>query len=290
MTARSAFDRLAGFFARRPSRQGWAARRSLGHVFPSDEVLRDQLIGRAQSRLRPDGGAADTATVVASLADLIALDGPVTVRDRSLDWLLGLVGQPGAFGEGCTAARHAHRVCEHFLGGFFSVAPPAQRAAPATMPNGKVYRIESQARFATSVWALEVAVEGGRHHDPGVQKHLDSFAHLVIEWDRWDDMLTPDLAFGAIGALGQAPERWRPVLESLVRIAAHHQSADGTWPRVDFFNALAGLARVDHPLVLPMLERALPSLLQRQREDGSFGNVVADERALVGFQVLRRLT
>ncbi len=289
MTARPAFDRLAGFFERRPSRQGWVARQTLGHSFPSDEVLRDQLIGRAQGQLRPDGSAAATATVVAALADLIAIDGPASLRDKSLDWLLALVGKPGAFGEGCTAARHAHRVCEHFLGGFFAVAPPAQRAAPATMPNGKVYRIESQARFATSVWALEVAVEGGRTHDPGVQKHLDSFSHLVMEWDRWDEFLVPDLAFGAIGALSVAPERWRPVLESLVRIVAHHQVADGTWPRVDFFNALAGLARVEHPLVVPMLERALPSLLQRQREDGSFGNVAPDERALIGFRVLRRL-
>lgn len=265
------------------------ARRILGHAFPSDDVLRDQLIGRAQSRLRPDGGAADTPTVIGALADLIALDGPAPLRDKSLDWLLGLVGKPGAFGEGCTAARHARRVCEHFLGGFFAVAPPAQRVAPATLPNGKVYRIESQARFATSVWALEVATEGGRSHDPGVQKHLDSFAHLVIEWDRWDEFLPPDLAFNAISALGVAPERWRPVLESLLRIVAHHQAADGTWPRVDFFNALAGLARVDHPLVLPMIERALPGLIQRQRDDGSFGNVAPDERALVGFQVLRRL-
>ena len=289
MTARSAFDRLAEFLERRPSRHGWVARRGLGHSFPSDEVLRDQLVGRAQSQLWPDGGGADTATVVAALADLNGLEGPAALRDKSLDWLLALVGRPGAFGEGCTAARHAHRVCEHFLGGFFAVAPPAQRAAPATMPNGKIYRIESQARFATSVWALEVAVEGGRSHDPSIQKHLDSFAHLVIEWDRWDEFLVPDLAFNAIGALSVAPERWRPVLESLVRIVAHHQSADGTWPRVDFFNALAGLARVEHPMTIPMLERALPGLLQRQRDDGSFGNVAPDERALIGFRVLRRL-
>jgi hypothetical protein len=222
-----------------------------------------------------------------ALVDLDGATGPVAVT--LLDRMVGLSGQPGAFGEGCTSARHSHRVCEHFLRGFFAVASASQRVAPATLPNGRVYRVESQARFALSCWMLTVAIRAGRSGDRGVHRHLDSFDHLVGEWESWGDFLIPDLAFSAIGALAVAPERWTSTLESLVRVAAHHQLADGTWPRVDFFTALDGLSRVELPAAKPILERALPSLVQRQREDGSFGNVAIDERGLIALRLLRKV-
>ena len=265
------------------------ARRSFGRAFASDAVLREQLIGSVAATIRADGSAADFPATALAVLDLIDLDAPSSRIQSSLDWLIAQANRPGAFGEGCTAARHAHRVCEHAVGGFFSPAPPSQRAAPASMPNGKVYRVESQARFAASCLALTAVLRAGRAHEPAVQRHLDSFSNLQLEWETWGDFLVPDLAFNAIAALAVAPERWQPTLEAMVRLAGNQQLHDGTWPRVDFFNALDGLCRANHPLVGPILEQALPGLLQRQRDDGSFGNVAADERALVGLRVLERV-
>jgi hypothetical protein len=289
MNAATAFERLAGFLDRRMTSQGWVARRILERGYASDDTLREQLFGRILTEVKRDRPGPEPLGWLSALEELINLEGPASAISAGLDRLLALVGQPGAFGQGCTTARHTHRVCEHFLGGFFGVAPPSQRVAPISLPNGRTFRVESQARFAVSCWMLRVALIGGRWNDPGVQKHLASFAHLLAEWEAWTDFLAPDLAFGAIGALAMAPDRWRPTLESLVRIVANKQLKDGTWPRVDFFNALDGLCRVNHPLVQPILAGALPGLLQRQRDDGSFGNVAPDERALIGLRVLRRL-
>lgn len=286
----AALERLSGFFGRRNSRQAWVARTMTGTTFGSDPSLREQLVRSAAASLAMPSVAGSPVRTVAVVEELVDLGAEPEVVAPGLDGLLRLTGRPGAFGEGCTAARHAHRVCEHFLGGFFAVAAPTLRAAPAGLPNGRVYRVESQARFALSCWMLEVVLRGGRVADPAVQRHLDSFQYLVGEWEAWTDFLVPDLAFSALGALAVAPERWRPTLESVVRIVANHQLADGTWPRVDFFNALAGLSRVDHPLSPSILERALPGLLQRQRDDGSFGNVAADDRALIGLRILLRLS
>lgn len=252
-------------------------------------MLRDQLIGSIAAGIRPDGKAADFPATALAVLDLVDLDAPPSQLDPPLSWIMEQANRPGWFGEGCTAARHAHRVCEHFVSGFFSPAPPSERAAPASMPNGKVYRVESQARFAVSCLALTAVLRGGRAHEPAAQRHLDSFSNLQLEWDTWGEFLVPDLAFNALAALAAAPERWRPTLESMVRLIGNQQLRDGTWPKADFFNALDGLCRVDHLLVGPILDQALPGLLQRQRDDGSFGNVAADERSLIGLRVLERV-
>ena len=282
-------DRLAAYFDRRTTRQAVVARKALGRRFGSDETLRTQLIGKAAGLLGSSGGLRDPVATVALVEDLVELEAAPQQLAAGVENLLVRSGQPGAFGEGCTAARHAKRVCEHFLGGFFAIAPTTQRVAPAGLPNGRVYRVESQARFALSCWVLDVAIRAGRVGDLGVQRHLDSFANLLEVWEAWDEFLVPDLAFGAMAALAAAPERWRPTLESLVRLAGNQQLADGTWPRVDFFSALDGLSRVNHPMARSVLERAAPGLLQRQRDDGSFGNLAQDDRALIGLRVLQRI-
>lgn len=223
-----------------------------------------------------------------ALKELVELEAPEWVVARPLGWVLSLQGKPGAFSDGCTAARHARRVCEHFLNGFFAPAPPTQRVAPMTIPNGKVYRAESQIRFALSCLALEASVTAGRVHDVGIGRHLDSFEHLLGEWALWSDQLAPDLGLAALGALSAAPDRWSTTVDRLVSVVAMNQLPDGTWPRADFFNALEALAKVRRAAVEPVLGRAVPALLQRQRDDGSFGSVAQDERALIALRVLLR--
>jgi hypothetical protein len=221
-----------------------------------------------------------------AVLDLDSMGSRSVERDRLVEWLLGRQGLPGAFHEGCTAARHQHRTCEHFLGGFFSPLPPARRAAPVTLATGKEYRLESQARFALSCLALEAVVRSGRIHEAPVERHLDSFAALVEEWALWGDYLAPDLAFGALAALGGAGGRWRPTREALIGVIGARQLADGTWPQVDLFNAIDGLLRADSPLAGPLIDRTRATLRLRQRDDGSFGSVAEEERALLAAKAV----
>jgi len=226
-----------------------------------------------------------TATAVIQLADLGHQFLPANL---TLSWLLGRQNQPGAFHLGCTAARHRHRSCEHYLDGFFSPAPPTRRIAPLTVPNGRTYRVESQARFAASVIALEAVVRAGQVHDPMVERHLDSFGSLVEEWNSWGEQLPPELAFAALGALAEAPERWWPIREALIDLVADRQQADGSWQRVDFFAALEGLCRLPDARAREILVRAAPLLKARQHEDGSFGSLAAETRALIAARALDR--
>lgn len=283
----SAWEGLLRFFRGRPTLQGWVARRLLGAVEPGDRSLREHLVRGRTARLAADGSVGGCLMATARAAiDLVELEARGPELDRMVDWLLGRQGQPGAFSDGCTVSRHQHRSCEHFLGGFFSPAPPSRRAAPVALLNGKEFRVESQARLAASCAALEAVVRSGRRHEPGVERHLDSFASLAEELARWGEFLVPDLIFPVMRALGAAGARWAPILGQLLEAVARHQGPDGTWPQADFFNALDGLTHVGDGRSRPLLLRALPTLLLRQREDGSFGSAAADERALIALRVV----
>jgi hypothetical protein len=288
-TRRAPLARVADFFAGRSTLQGIVARRILGRPAPTDPRLHRQLLSITESRIRPDGSVDGSLLATArAIEDLVALGETGPSLGRMLDWVAAQAGRPGAFGEGCTAARHPHRLCEHFLGGFFAAAAPTQRAAPATLPNGKVWRVESQARFAASCAALRATLRAGRTSDSATERHLDGFDYLLETWAAWDEHLAPELAFSALSALAFAPERWRKTTEALISIVAARQLPDGTWSKVDFFHGLEGLVSVPSAAVAPLLDRAVPGLESRQREDGSFGSVAPDERALIGLLVLGR--
>ena len=285
----AALTELTRYFAGRSSRAGVVARSWLGSRSRDDDRHRDHLITAAVASIGTDGGVRGSLLATAvTLIELDRLEVSAPARDPLVRWLLGRQFRPGAFSDGCTAARHQHRVCEHFLSGFFSPASPAQRAAPITLPNGKEFRVESQVRFVASCVALDALARSGRIHEPGVERHLDSFEALLDEWAAWGEFLPPDLACAALSALASADGRWRRIIDPLVAIFADRQQSDGTWRDTDFFYALDALGRVRSDAVLPLLERAAPTLLRRQRDDGSFGSVAADERALIGLRVLLR--
>jgi len=287
LTTRTVRAGLLWFAADRGSWAGWQIRSLLGAPAEGDAKLREHLIAGLTNGFSADGSLEEdlvaTASAVIQLADLghrFPTNSPTRL------WLLSRQGQPGAFHLGCTAARHQHRCCEHFLDGFFSPAPPSRRMAPLTVPNGRTYRLESQARFVASIIALEAMVRAGWTHEQLVERHLDSLASLVDEWSGWGEQLPPDLAFASLGALAAAPERWRPIRLSLIQLVGERQQPDGTWPRVDFFAALDGLCRLPDEAARTMLHRSAPLLKLRQHEDGSFGTISAELRALIAARAL----
>lgn len=282
--------RLAEFVSDRPSRAAVLARALLGRPLDRDPMFRRQLIGGILGAAGADGSVRGSLVATARAAvELAELGQPAAARAALLDWLATRQGAPGAFHLGCTAARHQHRACEHFLDGFFSAAPPTRRVAPLALANGKEFRVESQARFAASCLALEAMLRSGRQHDPLVERHLDSFASLIDEWATGSDYFHPDLVFSALAALAAAPARWRPTVEAIVGQLAAQQQPDGTWTGTEFFHSIDALARVDGPVVAPLLTRAVTTLGRRQREDGSFGSAAEDERALIAARVLRQV-
>lgn len=282
-------ERLATFFAGRSSRAGLLARRALDRQEPGDPGQRDRLVRELRGETRLDGsvGGAVVPTIW-RVIELIELGhgGDQAGTIRVMGWVLKLQEQPGAYGEGCTDQRHAHKVCEHFIGGFFSAAPPTQRLSPVTLPMGNVYRSESAARFATSCLALRASLMAGYERRPGMGRHLESLVRLQGEFDGWEGYFTPDMILAALGALAMAPPPFRDALPEATAFVARHQQEDGTWPNTDLFHALNGLVSAGTMEARAAVRKAVPGILKRQRPDGSFGTTAQEERALVALRAL----
>jgi hypothetical protein len=282
-------ERLSKFFENRASRPGLLARRALNREQKTDQGLRKRLVQELRGETRLDGsvGGAVVPTIW-RVIELIQLghgdDQAGTIR--VMGWVLTLQELPGAYGEGCTDQRHAHKVCEHYVGGFFSPAPPTQRLSPVTLPIGNVYRSESAARFATSCLALRAALMAGFERRPGVQRHMASLVQLQDEFTDWHDYFAPDMIIAALSALAMAPPPYREALPNAAAFIARHQQKDGAWPNADLFHTLDALVAAGTPEARRAVRKAVPLLLKRQRPDGAFGAAAQEERALVALRAL----
>lgn len=279
--------RVSAFFAGRASRPALLARLAVGRPEPTDEAFRAALVAQLRDELRDDGSVGGAALPTYWRAhELLDLghgsDQPGTAA--VMRWVLATQGQPGGFADGCTEVRHRYRACEHYLLGFFAPAPPEQRLAPVTLPNGKVFRAEPAARFALSCLALRAALRAGHASRPGVEQHLIGLGRLHEGFADWGDYWAPDLAASALHALAASPR-----IELAARLAVtigEQQDENGEWPGADFFHVLEAMATVPTPAARLALARAVPALRARQRSDGSFGPTAREERALIGLRVL----
>lgn len=279
--------RLARYFAEEPTRPGILARAELGRPDPADQETARRLRARLGSELRADGsvGGASLATMwrVHELLDLGEPAASPAIR-RPVAWLAALQGRSGAFGEGCDRGRHARRLCHHFLAGFFSPAPPDQRLAPVTLPNGKVYRAEPAARFALSCLALRALLRAGEGTSTLVRLQVESLARLAEQWNRGQDSFTPDTLVAGIHALASAGREQAGTVARFTSVVASRQAPDGTWPDTDLFQILEMLRAVGSAEALRAVRRAWPALETRQRPDGTFGVTARQERALIGLR------
>jgi len=282
-------DRLESYFAKSGNRAAILARQALGRARPSDLGLRDRLVREMRAETRFDGsvGGAVIPTIWRA-HQLMDLDhrGDQVGTIRVVGWILNLQGKPGAFGDGCTPARHEHRACHHHVGGFFSPGPGTQRISPVTLPNGAVYQTEEAARFAISCLALRAALRAGQEKRPLVNRHLQSLVDLQELWTEWGGYFEPDMATAALHALAIAPPPHRAALPQAAAFVAAQQAPDGAWPGADLFQAVAALSAAGTAEARAAIGRAVPALVARQQPDGTFGPVASDERALIALQGL----
>jgi hypothetical protein len=288
-TAAEAIERLALFFGVTPTRQGILARHALGQPAPGDSALALQLSASLRAEALLDG--ASTGAVVPAVwrvHELLDLGYEVDREEAAglMGWMLQLQSKPGAFSVGCSRARHAHRVCEHFISGFFSPAPAEERLAPIMLPNGKVFRAEPAARFAFSCLALRAAVRTGLQGRPSVEQHFNSLLHLQDQWENWNGYLSPDAIVAGIHALALVPTTPEGVLARLAASVGANQASDGTWANADLFHTVEAMVAVGTAAAHATVRRAVPAILARQRADGSFGPTAQQERALIALRAL----
>jgi hypothetical protein len=281
-------DRLVLFFASASTRQGVLARRALRRSAPDDNAIVQRLIGELISQSRGGGIFGPALPMIWRAHELMELGCSIEQEGcrRILEWMLGLQGKPGAFHQGCSRTRHAHRLCEHFISGFFAPAPPEQRLAPIMLPNGKVFRAEPAARFAISCLAFRAAVLGGLGARPGVERHLTSLLQLQEQWTSWNGYFAADAIIAGMHALAIALPGRADLHARLSSTIAAHQISDGTWPNADLFHTLEALLALGTSEAVASVLRAVPPLLARQRSDGSFGSTAQQERAWIALRAL----
>jgi hypothetical protein len=286
----TALERLTLYFGLMPTRQGILARAALGTPGAGDAPLVQELAAGMSAELRPDGtimgGAVPTIWRAHELLDLGRGAADPTLATL-LAWLTGRQGLPGAYGEGCDKARHAQRVCDHWVRGFFSPAPTEVRMAPITLPNGKAFRVESAARFAISCLGLRAAFRAGLGDRPGMQQHLESLRLLAEQWTSWNGSIVPDMMVAGLHALALGGPTAQADVERLVAMSAAHQGPDGLWPNADLFATLEALHATGLEAARTAVGRALPALAERQRADGTFGAMAQQERALIALRAFR---
>lgn len=284
-----AIDRLARYFGQTPTRQGVLARQALGQPSPADDHVRHRLVGGLRAETRMDGSVGGmfvpTVTRAMELLDL-GYRGDEAGAARVVGWILSRQGKPGAFGEGCTPSRHQQRLCEHALSGFFSAGAPSEEIAPLTLPNGKVFRAEAAARFAASCFALRVVLRAGHEARPLVDAHVASLVRLHDQWSDWTGYFSPDMIVSALHALAVSAPPHRSVMPQVASLVAAHQAEDGTWPHADLFHVLEALLAAGTVDARAAVRRAIPALLARQSDNGTFGPTAEAERALIGLRAL----
>lgn len=285
--------------------EGLMARRELGRPRPDDAELAASLMGGILETQADDGswdGAlVQTADTLLRLRALAAVDagasGPGAAERgiaRGIAWLRGRQGEPGRYGDGCSAERHRLGLCHHFLGGFFSPAPGTAPIAPLRLPTDGEIEAEPDARLAASCIALHALFLLGRD-STDLRLHVEGLRRIVGLWDRWTtELFVPTVGLLALRALLAAPQTsaTHGALDRGLAMVRDSQRADGSWPEADIFIALdlllgaanAGYAGHDWNAAL---KRGASLLGAMQSEDGAWGRESPPLRTLIGWRVLR---
>jgi hypothetical protein len=283
-----AIERAATYFAGRETRQGYVARRLLGHPRPEDERLAEALMKERRTRVRTDGSVGGDLVATAWLAwEVLDLGAPNTAQTvhRPVNWILGRQEKDGAFAEGCTPRRHELKLCEHAIGGFFSYRSSGRTVRRLTLPTGAAVTSDQGARFLASCFALRTVLRAGQEERTLVRRHVGSLLALPKMWDSWGGLWAPTLTVGALAAIAWAPPPFRGQLPILSEHLALNQKPDGSWRNLDIVHAVDALVAVPLPQAKEAVALAAPRLAKMQSQKGVIGSgPYAEERTLVALR------
>lgn len=286
-TLQDAIDRARDRLAERSDFHGYLSRRDTGRGAPE---LARHLRGDLLARQGPEGSwdegdLAESAEGLWRLLDL-GLTGESSVVIRALDWLYARRDDDGAFGSGCTPARHEQGICEHFISGFFSPGP-ADEPQEVVLGNGQAVTSDTGARLLASERALRSALRASPG-DPRAANSISGLRGLPIYLE-YGGSFTPAVLVGAIQALTWTRGTVCAELHAGLELLGEAQAKDGTWPNVEFFFVLETLLEVKHPAAFAMLKRAVPRLLETQHKNGAWGRRHQAVQSLIALQVLQHV-
>ncbi|MFO7260795.1 MAG: hypothetical protein DIU52_006550 [bacterium] len=273
------------------------ARREAGLAAPGDAAAVDAEAAAVLAAQHDDGswggGLLDTAEALLALHELWEGENRGSGQiERGLDWLRTRRGLPGRFGEPCDPRRHEVALCHHFLGGFFSPAPPQPSLEAVRLACGAPVPGDATVRLVASCVALQAKLRWGRY-GRDVELHLEGLRRIVDLWDARDGLFTMPGFVAAVAALADAPDpESREAAARGIATLVGAQRADGTWPDVDLFQVMELLeraARTDNatPAVNAALHRSAVMLAVSIQEDGTWGLHAGTRRTLIGWRVLR---
>jgi len=288
----AALERACAFFADRSTRPAVLARRMLAKPLSGDVVLCEHLIRERRRRTRMDGSIhgslVETTRTLAELLDLGCPHDHAAVV-RTSGYVLARQNAPGHFGEGCEPDRHEVGECRHALRGFFSPATRDEEFTPNRFPTGIVVEHEDDSRFAASCYALRVVLRVREDRRAAVREHIESLVGLESLWDMAGDRWDSNLRVFALAALGTAPHAHRTQTEPCAKVFIAAQADDGTWRATNHVHALDALMGFAIPEAVQAVRQAIPHLLARQQQDGSFSPDGDEEVTLIAMRVLARV-
>ncbi len=202
---------------------------------------------------------------------------------RGVNWLYGRRNVNGAYGQGCTPARHEQRACEHYLSGFFSPGP-ADEPQEITLPNGQSVTSDSGARLLASERALRTILRANPS-DPRAEASVAGLRSLPLYMD-YGGMFTPAVLVGAVQALAWISNGQPAEAKAGLKTLSANQAGDGSWPNIELFFVLEMLLELRVPLAIEMMERAVPRLLDNQHKYGAWGRRHLAAQTWIAVRVL----
>jgi hypothetical protein len=283
-----ALERVGAFFAERPTRPGYVARKLLRARRPDDEKLAQALVKERRTRQRSDGSVGGdlvlTAWYVWELLDLdVPADAPAVAR--AVKWLLSRQEKEGAWAPPHPSRRAPADPRREAIGGFFSYRTPGRTIKKLVLPTGAAVATDGGSRFLASCFALRTVLRAGKEAETLVRRHVGSLLALPKLWDTWGGQWNPVLLAGALGAVAWSPLPFRAQLPILAEHLALNQKPDGTWRNLDVIQAVEALVDVPLPQARESVALAAPRLARLQQQNGALGNgATAEERTLIAVR------
>jgi len=280
-------ERVADYFADRPTRPAYVARRLLQIVRSDDDKLAQQLVKERRAKQRSDGSVGgdlvNTAWYVWELLDL-GVEQNAQPVSRAVKWMMARQDKEGAFAPPVPKRAPADPRIEA-MGGFFAYRTTSRKIARLSLPNGTAVSGDSASRLLASVFALRSVLRAGRHEDTLVRRHVGSVLALPKLWDAWGGAWAPSLMASALSAMAFSPLPFRNQLPILAEHLALNQKPDGTWRNLDVVQGVEALVDVPLPQAREAVALAAPRLAKMQGPAGALGSgPTSEERTLIALR------